>query len=95
MECKECSSEKKYGLEAALAAMERSNKRLFVIIIVLIAALIVSWAGFIWYESQFDFVSQTRTVDQQADGDGNYQLVGGDYYGSQTEGNDNDADARP
>lgn len=89
------TDEKKYGMEAALAAMERSNKHMFIIILVLIAALIVSWAGFIWYESQFETVEQTRTVEQQADGDGNYQLVGGDYYGSQAEGYDNDADKSP
>lgn len=80
------TDEKKYGMEAALAAMERSNKHMFIIILVLIAALIVSWAGFIWYESQFETVEQTRTVEQQADGDGNYQLVGGDYYGGQPDG---------
>jgi hypothetical protein len=86
------TDEKKYGMEAALAAQERSNRRMFIIILVLIAALIGSWAGFIWYESQFETVEQTRTVEQQADGDGNYQLVGGDYYGSQTKGYDNDAE---
>lgn len=86
------TDDKRYGMEAALAAQERSNRRMFIIILVLIAVLIVSWAGFIWYESQFETVEQTRTVEQQADGDGNYQLVGGDYYGSQAESYDNDAD---
>ena len=95
-DCTNCKQDdKRYGLEAGMAALERSNRRWFIVCIVLIVALIVSWAGFIWYESQFDSVTQTRTVEQQADGDGNYHLVGGDYYGREAENNDNDADASP
>ena len=89
------NDERKYGMEAALAAQERSNRRMFIIILVLIAALIVSWAGFIWYESQFDTITDTLHVEQQAEGDGNYHFVGGDYYGRETDSYENDADKSP
>lgn len=89
------TNEKKYGMEAALAAQERSNRRMFIIILVLIAALIISWAGFIWYESQFETVTDTLRIEQQAEGDGHYQLVGGDYYGRETDSHENDADKSP
>lgn len=74
--------------EGILARMERSNRRLFIIVIVLIAVLAASWIGFVVYESQFEDVSISQDVSQDADGGGNNsyngEIVGGDYYGIPT-----------
>lgn len=71
--------------EGILARMERSNRRLFIIVLVLIVVLAASWIGFVVYESQFEEVSISQDVSQDADGGGNNsyngEIVGGDYYG--------------
>ena len=81
------TDEKKYGMEAALAAMERSNKHMFILSLVLVVALIVSWVGFIWYESQFETVKDTLSVEQVAEDNGQnkYIDIGGDYYGNEAD----------
>lgn len=70
--------------EGILARMERSNRRLFIIVLVLIAVLAASWIGFVVYESQFQTVSVT--AEQDAEGGNNY-AVGGDFIG-EAAGND-------
>lgn len=63
--------------------------KLYVIIIILIIALIGSNGAWIYYESQF---SQEKTVieaEQQADGDSENIIVGGDYDAGNTESKDN------
>lgn len=75
--------------ESERARAERANRRMFVLCVILIIALAASWAGFIWYESKFETVTQTQ-VEQQADGEANIQYVGGDYYGGAAKGDDND-----
>lgn len=49
--------------EGDMARMERANKRLWVVIIILIVALIGSNAGWIIYESQFEDVTVEQEVD--------------------------------
>ena len=67
--------------EGDMARMERANKRLWVVIIILIIALIGSNAAWIYYESQFEDV----TVDTGM-GDAYVHGVGDIYYGeNQTE----------
>ena len=66
--------------EGDMARMERANKRLWVVIIILIVALIGSNAGWIIYESQFEDV----TVEQEVDtgmGDAYVHGVGDIYNG--------------
>ena len=64
-----------YAHEGEMSRMERANKRLWVIIIILIAALIVSNAGWIYYESQF--VDEVTTVEQESD-NGTNNFIGRD-----------------
>ena len=69
--------------EGAMARMERANKRLWIITIILIAALILSNAAWIYYESQFQ-VTET-TIEAQQDGDGTNLISGGDIsYGAES-----------
>lgn len=70
--------------EGEMARKERTEKRLWVVIIILILALVGSNAGWIWYESQWEEVT-TTTYEQQADGDSSNYIVGGDFNVSPTE----------
>lgn len=67
--------------EAALARSERHNKRLWIVILVLIGALIGTNLAWIIYESQFEVVETwEQEVIQDAD-NGENNFIGGDYYG--------------
>lgn len=67
--------------EADMARLERTNKRLFIVVLVLILSLIGTNLAWIMYERQFQ-VEQT-TVEQEVDtGEGDAVVVGiGDIYG--------------
>ena len=72
-----------YVLDSQGARLERTNKRLFILSVILIIALLASNGFWIAYESQFMDESQ---IEQEADGNSNNYIVGGNY-GSQTEDN--------
>ena len=55
--------------EAELARAERSFKRLWAAIILLIVLLFGSNAGWLWYESQFE--ETATTIEAEADDGGN------------------------
>lgn len=77
-----------FSHEGDMARMERSNRRLWVIILVLIAALIITNGAWIYYENQFtDEVSVKQDVDT-GDGDAYVNGIGDFNYGtSETDGN--------
>lgn len=52
------------AFEDAMVRAERDKKRLWIVILILIAALLATNIGWIWYESQFE------TVYWEQDGDG-------------------------
>ena len=54
-----------YAHEGEMSRMERANKRLWIIIIILIVALLGTNAGWIIYESQFQDI--VTTVEQEVD----------------------------
>lgn len=66
--------------EAEMARAERTQKRLFIVILVLLFLLLATNAGWLIYTSQFDDVTTTQTVEQDAES-GNNQFIGGDFYG--------------
>ena len=74
--------------ESALARSERHNKRLWIVILVLIGALIGTNLSWIIYENSFDDYVITQEVEQDAD-NGTNNFVGGDVYGK-TEDQNND-----
>lgn len=82
------------AFESSQARMERINKRMWIAILVLIVALIGTNAGWIYYESQFEY-STTTTVTQEATSDGNSDInlrgIGDNFYGreSETDSNNN------
>ena len=99
MDCSTCKERKTQAEpvpfqvhQADMARMERSNVRLWIVIIILLVALIASNAGWIYYESQFETVVTTQEVWQDAE-DGDNQFIGGDFYGKAESDNDHgDAD---
>lgn len=70
--------------EADMTRMERTNRRLWILAIVLIVALIGTNAGWIYYENQFEEIAVEQEVDT---GEGDATVIGvGDYNGeSETE----------
>ena len=84
-----------FTYESTMARMERGNKRLYVIIIILIAALILSNAGWILYESQFETVETSTQIE--AEQDGGINIVGGGdiSYGAESQSNNTDTHPNP
>ena len=72
--------------ESALARQERTIKRLWILVILLIALLAGSNGAWIWYESQFEDVVTTETYESNAE-DGGVAIVNRDgevNYGTDT-----------
>lgn len=74
--------DKQYTIDILASMAERTIKRLWVIIILLIVLLFGTNAAWIVYESQFETIEMSQEVEQEADGDGTNNFIGGDYYGS-------------
>ena len=65
--------------EAAMARLERTIKRLWILCIIMFLAFVLSNGAWIYYESQWQTIETTeQTVTQQ---DGNNTFIGGDAYG--------------
>lgn len=76
MDCKSCHEQRNVvsfaAFESAMLRMERSNRRLIAIIILLAVLLFGSNAAWIWYESQWETVPETtitQELETQGDGD--------------------------
>jgi hypothetical protein len=81
--------------EGAMARMERSNRRLWVIILVLVVLLAGSNAAWIYYGSQF--VDEVTEIDQEVDtGEGDAFVSGtGDVIYGESETKGNEANPNP
>lgn len=66
--------------EGMLARLERANKRVWILCIILTALLLGSWIGFFVYEAQFEDVSVTQDIDT-GEGDAVVAGAGDVYYG--------------
>ena len=82
-------------IEDAQIRLEKNNKRMWILCIILIIALIGTNAGWIYYESQWQYTEENTKVEQEIEtgnGTGNTTVTGiGDIYGtSQTDGQQND-----
>ena len=75
--------------ESAMARSERHNKRLWIVILVLIGALIASNLAWVIYENSFDdyIITEEYDVEQDADGGGNNNSIinGGEIVNGETE----------
>lgn len=68
--------------EGEMARAERRNKRSFILILILIVALVLSNAAWIYYEAQWETVSVTQEND---DGYNNYIGNDGDIYNGEAD----------
>lgn len=71
------------AFESMASRQERTIKRIWILCIALLIALVGSNIGWICYENQFEEISVTQEVEATADGssDINLNTVGGDYNG--------------
>lgn len=69
-----------YQIDVLAAFAERTIKRLWILIILLVILLFGSNAAWLYYESTMEEVSIEQEVEQKAE-TGSNSFVGGDYYG--------------
>ena len=83
MNCDECKiAHKRFSEESALAMAERTIKRLWITILVLIVLMSGMCIGFFVYESQFEEYSESMEIEAEQEGDYNI-VAGGDVnYGA-------------
>lgn len=90
-DCKSCKGNREqipYIVhEGAVSRMERVNKRLIAIIVLLIVLLVSSNIAWMVYESQFEMCNVEQDVDQENE-QGNNIFVGGDLNGTPAHQND-------
>lgn len=65
------------AFESALIRLERANRRLFILCIILILLLLATNMGWLYWENQFEDV--VTTIEAQQNGSGNNTIIGGDY----------------
>lgn len=66
------------SIESALARLDRTNRRLFILCVILILLLLATNIGWLYWENQFEDV--VTTIEAQQDGNGTNTVIGGDYY---------------
>ena len=90
-DCKSCKGNREqipYIVhEGAMSRMERVNKRLIAIIVLLIVLFVGSNIAWMVYESQFEMCNVEQDVDQENE-QGNNIFVGGDLNGTPAHQND-------
>ena len=74
--------------ESAMARAERSAKRLWIAVLVLIIALIGTNGAWLYYESQFETIT-TEVTQENADGYNNYIGNDGDIVSGETDNKNN------
>ena len=77
--------------ESAMARSERQSKRLWIVILVLIVALVASNLAWIIYENSFEEVITTEEIIVDAEGDGVANYIGndGDIYNGENQSKEN------
>lgn len=87
MDCQKCKlNQKRYAEESAMAFAERTVRRLWIAIIVLIVLMAGMAVGFFVYESQFEEYTEATSTDTEIEalqiGEDNF-VAGGDInYGA-------------
>lgn len=76
--------------ESAQARSERTNKRLWILCILLIVTLVGTNAGWLWWESQWAYVKSSTEVSQELDAEGNAIINDGVHINEQSETNSKD-----
>ena len=73
----------RYAYESGQARLERTIKRLWILCLILIFALLGTNAGWLYYESQWEITEKTEIAQDIDTGDGDANVTGiGDIYGT-------------
>ena len=73
--------------EDTVVRLERTIKRLWILCIIIFASFVISNCAWIYYESQWQVIESTTTIDAEQ-GDGVNIVSGGDVnYGTESQGN--------
>lgn len=70
--------------EADMARMERTNKRAWILSIILLVLMITSNACWLWYESQFEYFT-TEVTQENESGYNNYIGNNGDIHNGEAD----------
>lgn len=89
MDCTNCDKHKAEPVpfivhEGMMARAERNSKRLWILIILLIVLFVGTNAGWLWYESQFQYTDMTITQENER-GINSYIGDDGDIYYGETD----------
>ena len=71
--------------EKEMARKDRTETRLWILIILLVVLLVGTNGAWLWYESQFEYVEITQDVVQDSGDGGSNSFIGGDYSGDSTD----------
>ena len=77
----------RWTVESALLHADRTNKRLWVVVILLVVSLLGTNVGWIYYESQWEVV-ETEITQENEDGINNYIGNDGDIHNGETDNQD-------
>ena len=69
------------AFESMKTTLERTNKRLWILAIILVILLFGSNAAWIYYESQWEVYETSVEAEQYTDDGGSNYAVAGDMYG--------------
>lgn len=74
-----------YEHESIMAHMERSNRRVWILCLILVLALIGTNGAWIYYESQWEYTQESTQIEAEQDGQLNI-IGGGDVtYGAESQ----------
>lgn len=71
--------------EAALARLERTVKRLWILALVAVALLVATNMAWIWYEGQMEVIESTEITQENENGYNNFIGNDGDIYNGEAD----------
>lgn len=83
--CNGCHIDEVSAYEVGLAFAERTAKRQWIVIILLVCLLVLTNLGWLWYESRFETVDESYEVKQEAESGDNYSVIGDGYINGDTD----------
>lgn len=90
------TDDERWVIEGTLVRQDKSNKRAWILCLIIFLAFVISNSIWIWYESQWRYVDTTTTqieqeVDQEVEGEGSNTFIGGNN-GNETDSTNSNND---
>ncbi|MBR6051141.1 MAG: hypothetical protein IKP68_08070 [Clostridia bacterium] len=81
--CDGCGDKRRSEEWSLSAELAKSNRRMFIVLMVVIFLWFTTIAGFVLYLNQYDYASESTTIDAVQDGSGTNIVGNGDVsYGA-------------